>query len=109
MSIEPSRRAFWQGFLQAVGVTVYCSLVGLLFWKGNELFGKAPNYAGPVAFLLLFSVSGLICGLMVFYRPYVLFSDDKKKEAADTVLATAGWLFVFLLVFLSFAIFSRRV
>ena len=109
MGIQSSRREFWQGLLQAVGVTAYCSLVGLLFWKGNELFGKAPNYAGPVAFLLLFSVSGLICGLIVFYRPYFLFFSGKKKEAADVVLATAGWLFIFLLIFLSVAIFFRRV
>ena len=42
------------GFLQALGVTPYCSLVGVIFWKGNEIFGKVDRYVGPVMFLLLF-------------------------------------------------------
>ena len=96
------------GFLQAAGVTMYCSLIGILFWKGNEIFGRVPNYFGPVAFLLLFSVSVLVCGLVVFYKPYKLFFDGKKKEAVDLVLYTAGWLFAFFLVFLFFAAFLRR-
>lgn len=96
------------GFLQAGGVTLYCSLVGLLFWKGDEIFGKVPNYFGPVAFLLLLSVSVLVCGLIVFYRPYKLFFSGKQQDAADLVLQTAGWLFVFFLVFLTLATLLRN-
>lgn len=96
-----------KGFVQAVGVTLHCGLVGVLFWKGNEIFGKAPNYAGPVAFLLLFSVSALICTLIVFYQPYKLFFNGKKKEALDLVLYTTGWLFIFFLIFLSLATLIR--
>ena len=92
---------------QAVGVALYCSLVGTLFWKGNEIFGKVPNYFGPVAFLLLFSTSALICGAIVFYRPYKLFFEGNKKEAADLVLYSAGWLLVFFLLFLSLAFFLK--
>lgn len=95
------------GFIQALGVTLYCSLVGLLMWKGNTIFGNAPNYAGPVAVLLLFSVSALICALIVFYQPYRLFFEGKKKEAADLVLFTTGWLFLFFLLFLLSAAFIR--
>ncbi len=95
------------GFFQALGVTLYCSFVGLFFWKGNELFGKVPNFFGPVAFLLLFSVSALICALLVFYNPYKLFFDGKKKEAVDLVLYTAAWLFAFFLVFITLAIIIK--
>src|SRR4030065_504773 len=35
------------GFFQALGLAAYCGLVGILFWKGNEIFGKVPNYWGP--------------------------------------------------------------
>jgi hypothetical protein len=94
------------GFIQAFGVTIYCSLVGLLMWKGNQIFGNTPNFFGPASVLLLFSVSAMICGLLVFYKPYKLFFMDKKKEAIDLVLATTGWLFVFFALFLiSSAIF----
>ena len=88
------------GLTQASGVALYCSLVGLLIFKGNEIFGGGPNYFGPVAFLLLFSVSAMICGLIVFYKPYQLFFDGKKKEAMDLVLSTAGWLFAYFVLFL---------
>lgn len=87
-----------RGILQALGVAFYCSLVGLVMWKANEIFGRMNPYLGPVAFLMMFSVSALICGLLVFYKPYKLFSADKKKEAIDVVIATAASLFVLLLI-----------
>jgi hypothetical protein len=95
-----------QGFIQAAGVALYCSIIGILFWKGNEIFGNVPNYAGPVAFLLLFLFSALICGLLVFYQPYKLFFDEKRKEAADLVLFTTGFLFFFFLIFLFVALLA---
>ena len=87
------------GFLQALGVAGYCSLVGLILWQGGNIFPKVNAYFGPVMFLLLFSTSALVCGLLVFYKPYKLFLADKKKEAIDTVLSTAAWLFAFLSIF----------
>lgn len=88
------------GFIQALGVTVYCSFVGVIFWKGNEIFGKPDRYVGPVTFLLLFIASAMICALMVFYQPYELFFDGKKKEALETVVNTATWLFIAFILFL---------
>jgi len=95
------------GFLQALGVTVYCSLVGILFWQGPQVFQKPNQYFFPVMFLLLFSVSALVCGLLVFYKPYKLFFSGKKKEAIDVVIATSLWLFLFLIIsFLLMIIFK---
>jgi hypothetical protein len=94
-----------KGFLQALGVTIYCSFVGLLMWKGNSLFGPVPNLIGPVAFLILFIVSALVCVALVFYQPYQLFIGNKKKQAVDLVMLTTAWLFSFLVVFLSLALF----
>ncbi len=87
------------GFIQALGVTLYCLLVGVLFWKGNEIFGKPDRYVGPVTFLLLFIASAMICALMVFYQPYILFFAGKKKEALETVVNTAAWLFIACMLF----------
>lgn len=86
------------GFLQALGVTIYCSLIGIIFWQGPHIFPKVNPYFGPVMFLLLFSTSALICGLTVFYRPYKLFFAGKKQEAISVVIATTLWLFLFLLI-----------
>lgn len=90
-----------QGFLQALGVLLYCSLIGLFMFNANHLLGKTDNFSSPILFLLLLSTSVLICALLVFYKPYKLFFDNKKKEAISIVLTTAVWLFVFLALFLS--------
>ena len=95
------------GLIQAFEVVLYCSTVGLIFWKSNEIFGKVPNYLGPVAFLLLFSVSSLICALIVFYKPYKLFFEGKKKDAADLVLYTTFWLFLFFMIFFLLSVISK--
>ena len=97
-----------QGFVQAFSVTAYCLIIGfLLFQAGSNNFGKTPSFLIPVSFLLLFSASALICALMVFYKPYILFFKNKKKEAIDLVLSTAMWLFAFFVGILLVAIFVR--
>lgn len=93
------------GLLQALEVTLYCGLIGLLFWKGNEIFGKMDRLVAPVMFLVLFIVSALICTLMVFYYPYLLFFEKgMKKQAMEVVVWTTGWLAVFLLGFMLLAV-----
>src|SRR4030066_174977 len=87
------------GFLQALGVAAYCSLVGLIFWQGENIFPRVNPYFGPVMVLLLFSTSAMICGLLVFYKPYKLFFAGKKKEAVSVVVSTAVSLFAFLILF----------
>ena len=96
-----------QGFLQAFGVAAYCALVGVIFWKGNQIFPNTNPYLGPVTVLLLFSTSVLICGLIVFYKPYKLFFAGKKKEAIDTVISTALYLFLFLVAFFTTLFLTR--
>lgn len=96
--------------MQALGVVGYCALVGMLFWKGQELFGKMDQYWGPVLFLLIFSVSALVCGLLVFYQPYRLFMLEKKREeAAKLVLYTTGWLLGLVVAGLLIVIVMRVV
>lgn len=95
------------GFFQALGVVLYCSLLGVFFWQASNIFPEPNLPFGPILFLLLFSTSALICGLIVFYKPYKLFFEGKKKEAVSTVLFTSAWLFCFLiLAFLLMVIFK---
>lgn len=95
------------GFLQALGVTLYCSLIGVIFWQGSNIFSKVSPYFGPVMFLLLFSTSALICGLIVFYKPYKMFFEGKKKEAVAAVVFTSLWLFSFLILSILLMMFFR--
>jgi len=92
------------GLMQALEVGLYCLGVSLIFWKGNDIFGPVDIFLGPAMVLVLFSVSVLICGLLVFYRPYKLFFEGKKKEAVDLVLYTTVGLFAFFLAILISAV-----
>ena len=89
-----------QGFLQALGVSLYIFLIGVFISNANTIFPKIGNFWGPILFLLLFSTSAMICGLIVFLKPYKLFFAGKKKGAVTVVVATAAWLFAFLGLFL---------
>ncbi len=84
-----------EGFKQASGVAGYVLVFSQLMVNGEQLFPHINKTWGPMMFLLLFCFSVLACGLMVFYRPYMLFMDKKGKEAAQLVLATAKWLGVY--------------
>jgi hypothetical protein len=96
-----------QGFLQALGVAAYCTLVGLFMWNANHIFGQMNNFFGPILILILLCTSALICGLIVFLKPYKLFFAGKKKEAVTVVISTTAYLFLFLLLFLASMLLFR--
>lgn len=88
-------------FLQAIAIFLYCSLVGVFMWAGSEIFGPIQNFLGPLLVLALLVASVLICGLLAFGYPIMLFWDKKDtKGAIKLVTYTAGWLsfFVTLLI-----------
>lgn len=87
------------GLYQAIGLSFYCGLVGLIFNHGEDWFGKIDNFLGPLLILSLLVVSVLVCGLLAFGYPVYLFWERKKRKSAiSLVFYTSCWLF--LLVFL---------
>ncbi len=89
-----------EGFLQALGVSLYITFIGLIMGNGNALFGNINVPIGPILVLFLFSTSAMICGTIVFYHPYKLFVAGKTKDALEVVISTAAFLFIFLILFL---------
>lgn len=90
-------------FLQALGLVIYCGLVGLLFWRGSVWFGTISNPLGSALFLVLFVASALISALLVLGYPFILFWEKKQTvEALKLVGYTTAWLifFVFLIIFI---------
>ena len=86
-------------FFQALALTIYCGLVGIVFWGGDEIFGKMSNYFGPLTFLVLLCFSALVSALLTLGYPFVLFWIDKKpKKALRLVIYTTLWLFLFLIL-----------
>jgi hypothetical protein len=92
--------SLWQvGFLQALGIVLYCSLVGTIFWKGNEIFGPMSNLLGPVVFLSLFITSALISSLIGLGYSIILFWEKKQaRRALNLVIYTTSWLAAFVLL-----------
>ena len=89
-------------FLQALGLVVYCGLVGTIFWQGDNWFGNMNHYLGPVMVLVLLSMSVIICALIAFGYPFLVFWEKKKPQAAISIVYyTAGWLLFFMLLLMS--------
>lgn len=96
-----------EGFYQALGVALYCTLVGTFLANAGRIFPGPDRAYTPILVLLIFSTSVLICTILVFLQPYRLFFDGKKKEAIDLVVSTAVWMFVFVLLFMSMVAIYR--
>ena len=88
-------------FLQATGLVLYCSVVGILFWKGAVLFPKINQYLGPFLMLVIFVSSALICGLIVFAYPVKRYFITKKfTDSLKIVAYTSMWMFFYIVFFL---------
>lgn len=96
------------GFFQALGIVTYCTAIASIMSNGSKIFGKEDTFITPIAVLTMLSTSVLICGLMVFYKPYLLFFKGKKREAIDTVVSTAVSLFGFLILVFAIMFFTNH-
>lgn len=95
--------AFWQ----ALGLVLYCTLVGCLMWQGEKWLGPPYTFLGPVFFLILFVVSVLISGLLVLAHPAILFWKKKQRVKAIRLVAyTVLWLALFAFLILTIFIVS---
>ncbi len=96
-------------FLQALGLILYCSLVGLIIFQGNNWFGPLSSPFGPVLFLLLFVVSALISASLVLAYPFLILWEEKNtRKAIKLVIYTTLWLVLFVLLFLLLLAISAR-
>ncbi|MBN2407788.1 MAG: hypothetical protein JXJ19_08830 [Elusimicrobia bacterium] len=97
-----NKRLFLTGLIQAAGLTVYCTLVSLIFVYGKNIFGNTPGLWASAVFLIIFAMSALICALITLgYPVYVYLRDNDINTAARIAVYTAGWLFLFTLIMLA--------
>lgn len=91
-----------EGLKQAAGVVGYIALF-TLFISNIKTIAPGPDpWWSPLLFLTVFSFSVLTCGLIVLYRPIILYLDKKGREAINLVMWTARWLGIFLLAIILF-------
>lgn len=94
--------AFWH----SVGVVAYIILVSLFMSNAEKIFGgQEDTFLAPVAFLLVFTLSAAVVGLLVLGRPVMLYLDGKRREAMNFAGMTIGFLAIeALLIFICLAI-----
>lgn len=103
-----AKKLIQQSFLLALGEGIYISLVALLMFSVEKLFGSKPDpvIIAPIALLLLFVVSASISGALILGKPTMLYLDGKKKEAVQLFGLILGWLILFLII--AFSIVASR-
>lgn len=85
-------------FIYSFGALIYIGLVSWVIQNGEKLFGKMTGFLAPVAFLLLFSLSGLIVGSLILGKPIMLYLDGQKKEAVLWLFAASGWMLLYTII-----------
>ena len=100
------QKSYVIGLLQAVGVTIYCLLVSLVFSLLRRMPVDPPALL-TMSFMLLFLVfSASVTGALVFAYPVYLAMNKEIKKALHVLLYTLLFCFIFggLALFLLFLI-----
>lgn len=92
------------GFLQALGVLVYCGLINGLFWWLGSGFNSYTNYVSNgrydflmmVVMLILMVLSVAVIGLLIFGYFAYLILNKKVREA----LSLLGFTFLYIIGFI---------
>ena len=92
------------GFLQALGVAIYCALVVAVMNYFGKIFFAPPGFLGSLLILMLLVFSAAITGSIVFgYAAYLAFH-KRVKEALVILCFTALYslaIIIFVLVLIS--------
>ena|SRR4030065_1647938 len=95
-------------FFQALALILYCGLIAILFWKGNEVFGKDSNYFGPLLFLVLFATSALVCAFITLgYSVKLYLKTNNIKTPLKLIFQTILWLLFFILLTISVFVYYK--
>lgn len=104
--MKQSKTIFFS-LLTSVGVFLYIVAISFVMNHADKIFGKAPNFWGPVAFLLLFVLSAIVVGALVLGWPIHLFLvAGRRLEAILLLLYTIFWIFIEIIVILVWRLFS---
>jgi hypothetical protein len=94
-------------FLQASGLAVYISVIGVFLYNGNSWL-PVKSALGPIFVLTLLSVSVLICAFLSIGYPVYLFWEKKERITAIKLVAlTTKWLLLFLILILLLALIFK--
>ncbi len=93
------------GFFQAAGLALYVIVFAASvqwFQQWLVIQNVHINPAFSIAlFLLVFVISAIICGSLIFAYPILLFFDGKKDKAISIVFWSAVWLIALFIIFIA--------
>ena len=88
----------WRSLADAAGTFFYVAGVAWFMFNAGKIFDGADSFVAPLFLLLLFVISATITGLLVLGKPAALYLGGQKKESLFLLLATLGWLVIFVLI-----------
>jgi len=96
------------GFLQALGVAVYCGLIASFFFYMAKTKAEPPGFFGFFLLLALFVFSAAVTGSLVFgYPAYLALVKSKIKEALTILAYTLLFgLLIILLTVIAILVFA---
>jgi|CXWL01.1.fsa_nt_gi hypothetical protein len=87
-----TKKILGYALLHALAAVAYVAGVATIMNGFGGAIEEKNEILAPVVFLLLFSVSAAIMGMIVFARPILWYLDGLKKEAVQLVIGTISFL-----------------
>lgn len=87
--------------LNALGASVYIILVvAVMTFVTGPMKNKPDTFFAPIMMLFVLTLSVAVMAYLFFYQPFILYFDNKKKEALDLFLKTILIFGMITLIFL---------
>lgn len=87
-----------KSFLCATGAFAYIGGVVWILSNAGRFVHVERSPLIPVFMLLLFVISATVMGLLVLGKPIMMYLSGQKKEAVTFLIATVGWMALFLMI-----------
>ena len=88
------------GFLQALGLIIYCLLIAMFFRLAEKFIQGPPTFINIALVLFLFVFSAAVTGSIVFGYPAYLALNQKIKEALSVFEYTILFCLVIIVIML---------
>jgi len=90
------------GFLQAIAVGIYCSLVASFFWFTGNNFSQSPEILVATLMLFLLVFSATACATLVFVYPvYLMLQHDIRRALKILAYTLLYAIIVFIVILLT--------
>ena len=99
-----SERILMYAFGHAAAAAAYVAGMAYFMANAKDIIGSRPDYIGITVFLLVFSISAAVMGMLVFGRPAIWFLAGAKLEAVQLAVSTVGFLALIAFVIFLFLV-----